>query len=218
MRRISRRNCITDTTTHPAEDRTPTHGPSRAHQHRTDERAARRRAGPMRLLVRHRLGIERAVSGLARSSRAADAAQELRLRSGRLGRRGVRQDGALSRDGRRPARRVRGHRPELERDGGDRGTGRRPPVPAARHRAVAGDRRIVGARPRFGFMRLETQSNNVAACSTYARSASCWRTRSSAVRGRRERRRSGAVLVQGPARRQTARIRTVDPESVRPVR
>ena len=71
----------------------------------------------------------------------------------------------------------------------------------------------------FGFMRLETQSNNVAACSTYARSGfvladtivCCTRTTRTTAKWRC----SGTSDLRDG---QTARIRTVDPESVRPVR
>ena len=71
----------------------------------------------------------------------------------------------------------------------------------------------------FGFMRLETQSNNVAACSTYARSGFVLGGHDRLLYADDENDGEVALFWYKDLRDgQTARIRTVDPESVRPVR
>ncbi|AKM42909.1 GCN5 family acetyltransferase [Burkholderia contaminans] len=71
----------------------------------------------------------------------------------------------------------------------------------------------------FGFMRLETQSNNIAACSTYARSGFVLGGHDRLLYADDENDGEVALFWYKDLRDgQTARIRTVDPESVRPAR
>lgn len=71
----------------------------------------------------------------------------------------------------------------------------------------------------FGFMRLETQSNNVAACSTYARSGFVLGGHDRLLYADDENDGEVALFWYKDLRDgQTARIRTVDPESMRPAR
>ncbi|ABB12915.1 GCN5-related N-acetyltransferase [Burkholderia lata] len=70
----------------------------------------------------------------------------------------------------------------------------------------------------FGFMRLETQSNNVAACSTYARGGFVLGGHDRLLYADDENDGEVALFWYKDLRDgQTARIRTVDPESMRPV-
>ncbi|AOR71587.1 GCN5 family acetyltransferase [Burkholderia stabilis] len=70
----------------------------------------------------------------------------------------------------------------------------------------------------FGFMRLETQANNVAACSTYARAGFTLGGHDRFLYADGENDGEVALFWYKDLRDgQTARSRTVDPESVRPV-
>ncbi|GAU05516.1 GNAT family N-acetyltransferase [Burkholderia stabilis] len=71
----------------------------------------------------------------------------------------------------------------------------------------------------FGFMRLETQANNVAACSTYARTGFVLGGHDRLLYADGDNDGEVALFWYKDLRDgQTARSRTVDPESVRPVR